>query len=295
MNILKGLIIHSISGFYYVEAADAVYECKAKGAFRNKKMSPLVGDIVDIDVDGDKGFIVNIYPRRNSLNRPPVANIDVLFIVSSVEKPKPNIFVLDKLTAFAIKNGITPVIVFSKCDLSDPEEYLEIYGKTKFRTIITDNVTGQGIEELSEIISGKVCAFSGNSGVGKSSLLNLLCENLSLETNEISEKLGRGKHTTRSVKLYHYNDGFVADTPGFSAIDLVKDKNIILKDELVDCFPEFGDYTDECKFGLSCSHTNDKGCAVVRAVNEGLISKSRHESYMAMYEEVKKINEWDIQ
>lgn len=294
MADLSGIIMHSISGFYYVEAAEKVYECKAKGSFRNKKISPLVGDSVRIETDGDKGFIVEIGERKNFLLRPPVANLDLLFIVSSVEKPKPNLYVLDKLTAFAVRNGITPVMVFSKCDLGDPAEYVSVYSRAGFETVTTEIGTGMGLDRISSMIEGKICAFSGNSGVGKSSLLNSLCGELQLETNEISEKLGRGKHTTRSVRLYRFGGGMIADTPGFSSLDIINDKEKILKEDLPDCFPEFTRFSENCRFGTSCAHVNDKGCAVLQAVEDGLIARQRHENYVAMYEEVKNLRSWNI-
>jgi len=289
---LKGVIIHSISGFYYVEAAGFVYECKAKGAFRKDKLSPLVGDKVLIETDGDKGFIIKIEDRSNFLIRPPVANIDYLFIISSADRPKPNQYVIDKLTAFAVYRGIEPVIVFSKTDLCDVSDIAEDYIRSGFKVIKCSAVTGEGIDEIKKEVSQGITAFTGNSGVGKSSLINALLPELGLETNDISDKLGRGKHTTRSVRLYRYSDGFIADTPGFSAVDFEENGEKIFKDELADCFPEFRDYVQKCKFYPSCSHVSDKGCEVVRAVSEGCISKNRHLSYCRMYEEVKNFKSW---
>ncbi len=293
MALLPGRIMQAISGFYYVEAADRIFECKAKGSFRNKRISPLVGDIVRIETDGDKGTVVEISERKNSLIRPPVANIDLLFIVASVADPKPNLYVIDKLSAFAVYNKIEPVIVFSKCDLDMPEELLSVYRKSPFRVICCSARNNEGTDEIKKLISGNVCAFTGNSGVGKSSILNVLDPDLLLETNAISNKLGRGKHTTRTVSLYRINDGLIADTPGFSYLDFEKTTERIFKDELPECFPEFSDFTDNCKFGLSCSHINDKGCAVVDAVKNNLIAFQRHDSYVKMYEEVKNFKKWE--
>ncbi len=293
MSLIKGKIMQSISGFYYVEAADAVYECKAKGSFRNKNISPLVGDDVSVEVSEDKGTVVAIEERRNFLIRPPVANIDILFIVSSVSEPKPNLYVIDKLSAFANFHGIQPVIVFSKCDLDDVSEYRNIYNRSGMKTICCSSVDKSGINEIVELINGKICAFTGNSGVGKSSILNSIMPELKLETREISSKLGRGKHTTRTVCLYKICGGYIADTPGFSSLDFVNTTERIFKDELADYFPEFSEFKNDCKFSLSCSHINDKGCAVVKAVNDGLISKERHESYIRMYSEVKDFKKWE--
>lgn len=285
--------MHSISGFYYVEAAGFVYECKAKGAFRKKNFSPLVGDRVSLETDGDKGFIVEIAARKNYLIRPPIANIDTLFIVASSDRPKPNLYVIDKLTAFAVYHNIEPVIVFSKTDLSDVAQYAEIYRRSGFRVLCCSAVSGEGMEALADALSGGISAFTGNSGVGKSSILNFLLPALQLETNEISDKLGRGKHTTRSVKLYRYGEGLIADTPGFSSIDFEENGERIHKEELAECFPEFRPFTETCRFFPSCSHTVDKGCAVRAAVQAGEISEARFLSYTRMYEEVKNFKHWE--
>lgn len=293
MSLFNGRIIQSISGFYYVEAADAVFECKAKGNFRKKNITPLVGDNVIIEAVDDKGTVVEILNRKNSLIRPPVANIDLLFIVASVEDPKPNLYVIDKLTAFANFNNIEPVIVFSKCDLAEPSEYKNIYAKSKMKVICCSAEKNEGIDNIAELIKDKTCAFTGNSGVGKSSILNAISPDLSLPTAKISTKLGRGKHTTRTVSLYRIAGGFVADTPGFSSLDFETSTERIYKEELPYCFPEFREFTDFCKFSVSCSHTTDKGCAVINAVNNGEISEERHNSYVRMYNEVKNFKKWD--
>jgi ribosome biogenesis GTPase len=292
-NTLHGIIMHSISGFYYVEAAGFVFACKAKGAFRKDKTSPLVGDGVSLETDGDTGFIVRIDPRKNFLVRPPIANLDKLFIVSSADRPKPNLYVIDKLTAFSVYHHIEPVIVFSKTDLADVSEYVDIYRSAGFQVLCCSAKTGEGMEKISDAISQGINAFSGNSGVGKSSLLNYLLPELSLETNEISDKLGRGRHTTRSVRLYRYRGGCIADTPGFSSIDFEENGERIMKEELASCFPEFEAYTSACTFFPSCSHTVDKGCAVLKAVQDGKISAQRHQSYCRMYEEVKDFKSWN--
>lgn len=289
MERYKGIIIHAISGFYYVEAAETVFECKAKGAFRNKNITPLVGDEVEIEVNGDKGVIVAVHERRNCLRRPPVANIDRLFIVSSVERPRPNLLLIDKLTAFAVYHDVEPVILFSKSDLGDVAPYLNVYEKTPFPAFAVSAVTGDGVDRVAALIEGCTCAFAGNSGVGKSSMINRLLPGLELETNEISDKLGRGRHTTRSVRLYRYGGGFIMDTPGFSSFDLLTDSEKILKEDLPDCFPEFAAFTGDCRFSVSCAHMNDRGCAVAAAVERGEIAKERYESYRQMYEEVKGI------
>ena len=285
--------MHSISGFYYVEAAGFVYECKAKGAFRKDKTAPLVGDRVLFEPDGEKGFIIRIEPRKNYLVRPPIANLDKLFIVASADRPKPNLYVIDKLTAFAVYHKIEPIIVFSKTDLADISPFADTYVQAGFSVFACSAVSGEGMELLSDAIATGINAFSGNSGVGKSSILNYFLPDLSLETNEISDKLGRGKHTTRSVKLYRYRDGCIADTPGFSSIDFEENGERIMKEDLAACFPEFEAYTSDCRFFPSCSHTVDKGCAVVKAVHDGQISIQRHQSYCRMYDEVKGFKHWN--
>ena len=292
MESYTGTVIHALSGFYYVEAADFVFECKAKGAFRSKNISPLVGDAVTIEVNGEKGVITAVGERKNCLRRPPVANIDRLFIVSSVERPRPNLLLIDKLAAFAVRHGVEPVVLFSKCDLGDAAPYLSIYRKTPFPALAVSAVTGEGMDRAAALIEGCVCAFAGNSGVGKSSMINRLLPGLELETNEISDKLGRGRHTTRSVRLYRCGGGFVMDTPGFSSFDLPGDGEKILKEALPGCFPEFAAYTPYCRFGCSCAHLNDRGCAVSAAVRQGGIAPERYESYRQMYEEVKGIKSY---
>lgn len=288
----NGIIMHSISGFYYVEAAGFVYECKAKGTFRKEKISPLTGDYVQFTPDGDKGFITSVAPRKNFLVRPPVANLDRLFIVASADKPKPNLYVIDKLTAFSVYHQIEPVIVFSKTDLADVSAYVGIYEKAGFRVLCCSAETGEGMQALKESFCDGINAFTGNSGVGKSSILNALLPELKLETNEISEKLGRGKHTTRSVRLYRLGRALLADTPGFSSIDFEENGEKIMKDDLPHCFPEFSSFTDQCRFSISCGHVNDKGCAVKKAVEDGVIPYERHQSYCRMYEEVKNFKSW---
>lgn len=290
-NILNGKILKGIGGFYYIETADAVYECKARGVFRKQKITPLVGDDVTITIRSNgENTIDSIHPRKNFLVRPPVANIEQLFILSAACNPSPNLFLIDKMTAIAINKGIEPIIVFTKCDLMDLSEFEKIYKNSGLKTVCISSVTKDGIDTVKEWISGKVSAFTGNSGVGKSTLLNSICEGLNLDTGEISEKLGRGRHTTRAVELYKVCDGYVADTPGFSSFDIEKNESVALED-IQYCFPEFQPYLGKCKF-VSCSHTVDKGCAVLEALSDGKIEKTRHESYKAMYSDAKELKKW---
>lgn len=291
---IDGIIIKGIGGFYYVEAADGIiYECKARGVFRKEKITPLAGDKVEISVDeNNKNSIDKIYERRNMFKRPPIANVDKLVIVSSVCDPRPNLLIIDRLTAVAVYKNVEPIIVFTKNDLQSADEYIEIYKNAGFKTFAVSNETGEGIGEVKEVIENGVCVFTGNSGVGKSSLINRMYPDFALETGEISKKLGRGRHTTRHVELLKINNGYIADTPGFSSLDF-ETNDLIKKDELAFCFPDFSDYIDSCKFS-TCAHVNDKGCRLIEAVNSGDVMRSRHESYVTMYNEVKDIKDWQL-
>ncbi len=291
--ILNGRIVKGIGGFYYVETAEGIFECKARGIFRKEKITPLVGDNVEITVDDNgKNSIDSITERKNFFNRPPISNVDNLVIVASTCEPRPNTIIIDRLTAVAIHKNVSPIIVFTKDDLHRAEEYVDIYSSTGIDTFVVSNTSGEGIDKVKEILCGGISVFTGNSGVGKSSLLNCMFPDFKLETGEISRKLGRGRHTTRHVELFKVENGYIADTPGFSSLDF-ETNDIIRKEELEDCFPEFSDYLGQCKF-TSCSHINDKGCRIVQALNDGLINKSRHESYVTLYNEVKDIKDWQL-
>lgn len=281
----------SVGGFYYVETADAVYECKARGSFRKKGIKPVVGDKVIITPQSS-GYcsIDEVLERKNTIVRPPLANIDTLIIVVSTCSPQPNTLIIDKMTAAAVIKGIEPVVVLSKSDLSSPDELLEVYRRAGIKAIEFSSVDGRGSEEIRSLLPGKVTALTGNSGVGKSSLLNTLFPDLNLDTGDISRKLGRGRHTTRSVDLYNIDGGYIADTPGFSTLDIER-YEIIEKEKLPEAFPEFEEYIGLCRF-TSCSHICEKGCAVIEAVEQGKIGRSRFESYKAMYDEVKDLKKW---
>lgn len=289
-----GKIVKGIGGFYYVDADDVIYECKARGNFRRQGLTPLVGDNVEISINegnNAENRIDKILERKNSLVRPPLANLDTLFIVCSLVEPKINTVILDRLIAISEYKKIEPVIVLTKIDLNkEYQNYIDIYEKAGFKVIPVDNTSRSGTEQIKGMLSGKISAFTGNTGVGKSTLLNNIFPNLDLATGETSRKLGRGKHTTRHCELFRVENGYIADTPGFSSLDIERCEKI-LKEDLPHCFREFEDYLDLCRFN-SCSHINDKGCAVCRAVEDGKISKSRHNSYAAMYNEVKDIKEW---
>ncbi|WP_124098461.1 ribosome small subunit-dependent GTPase A [Ruminococcus sp. Marseille-P6503] len=290
---MTGIIIKALGGIYTVEASDGVYECKARGVFRKRGISPVCGDIADFSAEKNGiGVINEIHERKSLLIRPPLANLDLLVFVASTCEPEPNLLLLDKFIAIAEYKKITPAIVFTKIDKADYSQYYNIYSRAGINVFCVDNTTGEGAEKVRDFLRGKLSAFTGNTGVGKSSLLNNIFPGLDLATDEISQKLGRGKHTTRHVELYKVDEGgYVADTPGFSSFDTNR-YDIIFKEDLADCFCEFRKYTGRCRFA-DCSHTKEKGCAVIQAVNDGKIAASRHESYKEMYEQAKQLKEWE--
>ncbi|MBQ9860241.1 MAG: ribosome small subunit-dependent GTPase A [Clostridia bacterium] len=292
MNTVQGIILRSIGGFYYVEAADTVYTCRARGAFRRQGLSPVAGDRVTVAVEqDDTGMVQEILPRRNVLVRPPVANLDLLVLVASVCQPRTNTLVLDKMIAVAEKKDITPIVVINKSDLGDPTELEQIYRTTGLDCYTVSATDPDSLIPLRKRLAGQVSVFAGNSGVGKSSILNAIDPTLVLPTGEISQKLGRGRHTTRTATLYHLADGYIVDTPGFSSLDL-EQVEFIDKDELPFCFREFAAYEGTCRFA-GCAHYKEPGCGVRQAVEAGEIAPSRYESYVTMYEAVKDIKEWE--
>lgn len=293
METKNGILMKSIGGFYYVRCDGKIYECKARGSFRKSGSSPIVGDNVAITVP-DEGFaaIENILPRRNMLKRPALANIDMLVIVCSTVDPLPNYTIIDKMTAIAFKNEMTPVIAVSKNDLQNGDEIARIYRNSGIEVFCCSPDETDEIDRLKQFLSNKISAFTGNSGVGKSTLLNALFPQLKLETGVISQKLGRGRHTTRVVELFEFDSCLVADTPGFSTVDLQR-YEMIDKTQLQYCFPEFRQYLSQCQF-TSCAHICEKGCSILEALNHGNIEKTRHQSYVAMYNELKDIKSWQI-
>lgn len=289
----QGILRKGIGGFYYVEAEGSLLECKARGIFRKNNITPLAGDSVLVTDLGDGyGSLDEILPRKSALRRPPVANLDRLFIVASVSEPAFHPFLVDQISAIAVSKGIEPVLLITKTDLRACQEIANIYHSANLRCLTFSIEDSQDLPALQDLLHGKISAFTGNSGVGKSTLLNGLFPSLKLETGEISRKLGRGRHTTRCVELFPVpGGGYVADTPGFSALELERSEHIP-KEELAHCFPEFAPYLGQCKF-TSCSHTKEKGCAVLEAVRNGKLPKSRHESYVALYENAKEWKEWE--
>ncbi|MBO5928388.1 MAG: ribosome small subunit-dependent GTPase A [Clostridia bacterium] len=271
---------------------NTVYECKARGSFRKEGISPLAGDRVSILLSDDEtGTVEEILPRRNCLVRPPIANLDCLAITVSVAQPRPNFLLLDTLIAIAENNAIEPVLVITKADLQDTKDIEGIYSKAGFSVFVVTNTDAKTVGPLAQFLRGKITAVTGNSGVGKSSLLNLIEPNLHRETAEISKKLGRGRHTTRSAELFRLSGGgYLADTAGFSVLDLEKAMPIDA-DKVFDCFREFEPYFGKCRF-TGCVHAHEPNCAIREAVENGEISHSRYQSYVTLYEEMKKQKKW---
>ena len=285
----NGIIIKCLGGLYSVESPDGIYECKARGVFRNRGISPCVGD----RVTASDGVITEIADRKNCIIRPPLANLDQLIFIVSTCEPAPNYLILDKFIAIAEYKGITPVVVITKTDLGDSSPIHEIYGGIGIDVVEVKYDDEASVEAVRKLLTGKISAFTGNSGAGKSTLLNAVDPTLNIATGEISKKLGRGRHTTRHAELYKLSGGgYIADTPGFSTFETNR-YDIIRKEELAGCFREFEGLTDKCRF-RDCAHVCEKGCAVVEAVERGEISKSRHESYKTMYEEAKQLKEWEL-
>ena len=289
---MEGVIFKALSGFYYVDCGGVQVTCRARGKFRLEKVSPLVGDRVEVEVQpGGEGTVKAILPRKNQFHRPAVANIDCLVVVCSGATPVTDPFLIDRVVAMAERRKCESIICFNKWDLEQPQALYETYLNAGFPTLRLSAETGEGVKQLSRLIAGKTCAFTGNSGVGKSSILNALEPGFGLEVGQVSEKLGRGRHTTRHVELFPVAGGLVADTPGFSAFD-VEQMEAIPKEELAAAFREFGPYLERCRF-QGCAHVKERGCAVREAVAEGTIALSRHRSYVRLYEQAKEIPEWE--
>ena len=288
-----GRIIRSISGFYDVQTPQALVTCRARGILRKQGQSPLTGDLVEITVEKGKGMVEKILPRKNSFVRPAVANVDALVVFAANVNPITEPFLIDRVAAIAGDQEVPVILCVNKCDLDPAVDLVRIYNKAGFTVICTSAETGDGVEELRELLKGKLTAFTGNSGVGKSSILNKLCPELALPTGEVSEKLGRGRHTTRHVELYRLGeDTYVADTPGFSSFD-TDQMDVILKENLQYAFPDFGPYVGSCRFD-DCSHRKEPGCAVTAALAAGEIEQTRYDSYLKLYEKASQIKEWDL-
>ncbi len=287
-----GRIVKSLSGFYDVQTEEKIITCRARGAMRRTGLSPQVGDIVDISVEKGKGMVEAIHPRKNCFVRPAVANLDLLVVFAANVNPVTEPFLIDRVAAIAGDQEVPVCICVNKCDMDPAEDLSAIYRNAGYTVIQTSAETGLGVEALRELLQGKFAAFTGNSGVGKSSILNALDPELNLPVGEVSEKLGRGRHTTRHVELYQIGEALIADTPGFSSFD-TDQMEVILKENLQYAFPEFGSYLGKCQF-RDCSHRKEPGCAVTAALAAGEIGRSRYESYCRLYEKAALINEWEL-
>ena len=288
-----GRILRSISGFYDVRTASGTVTCRARGILRREGSSPLTGDLVEITLEKGKGMVERILPRKNSFVRPAVANIDALVIFAANVNPVTEPFLIDRVAAIAGNQNVQCVICINKIDLDPAQQLRQTYEKAGFPVICTSAKTGEGVQELRAFLQGKLTAFTGNSGVGKSSILNCLCPGLTLATGEVSEKLGRGRHTTRHVELYSLGeDTFVMDTPGFSSFD-TDQMDVILKENLQYAFPDFAPWLGRCQFA-DCSHRAEPGCTVRAAVASGEIVPSRYDSYLRLYEKSAQIKQWEL-
>ncbi|MBQ8748708.1 MAG: ribosome small subunit-dependent GTPase A [Oscillospiraceae bacterium] len=290
---LVGRILRSLSGFYDVQTDEGLITCRGRGHLRKGQEVPLTGDMVEITVAQNKGMVEKILPRKNRFIRPAVANIDALVVFASNVNPVTEPFLIDRVAAIAGEQEVPVYLCVNKCDLDPAADLVGIYRHAGFTVISASAVTGEGVEELRKLIAGKLTAFTGNTGVGKSSMLNALCPDLNLATGEVSEKLGRGRHTTRHVELYKLDDcTYVADTPGFSSFD-TDQMDVILKENLQYAFPDFAPYLGQCQFH-DCSHRAEPGCAVRQAFDAGQIEKTRYESYLRLYEKASQIKLWEL-
>ena len=289
----EGRILRSLSGFYDVQTPQGLVTCRARGILRKEGNSPLTGDLVEITVEKGKGMVEKILPRKNHFIRPAVANVDALVVFAANVNPVTEPFLIDRVAAIAGDQNVPVYLCVNKCDLDPAANLVRIYEHAGFPVICTSAETGEGVEALRALLEGKLTAFTGNSGVGKSSILNRLAPELKLETGEVSEKLGRGRHTTRHVELYRLGENtYVADTPGFSSFD-TDQMELILKENLQYAFPDFGSFIGKCRFD-DCSHRKEPDCAVRAAVEDGDIEKSRYESYLKLYEKSSQIKAWEI-
>lgn len=288
-----GRIVKALSGFYYVRDGEEIFECRARGKLRLDGTNPLVGDIVEYAPEPNRrGTVTGVHKRKNSFVRPAVANIDTMVVLAAAVNPITDPFLIDRVTALAEDVGCEIVLCINKCDLDRGDHLWEIYKKTPYTLIRTSAKTGEGIEALRAAISGRLCAFTGNSGVGKSSLLNALSPGLGIAVGEVSERLGRGRHTTRHVEIYSLGNGaYIADTPGFASFDMERTEHIP-KENLQYDFPEFTPYLGRCRFD-DCSHRQEPGCAVLAALGEGKLSSSRHASYLRLYDTAAQYKQWE--
>ena len=292
-KVLTGRIVRSLSGFYDVQTSEGIITCRGRGSLRRQGDSPLTGDIAEISAEQGKGMIEKLLPRKNRFIRPAVANVDALVVFASNVNPVTEPFLIDRVAAIAADQDVPVYICVNKCDLDPGAELVRIYENAGFPVIAASAQTGEGVARLRELIEGKLTAFTGNTGVGKSSMLNALCPELCLATGEVSEKLGRGRHTTRHVQLYCLGENtFVADTPGFSSFD-TDQMDVLLKENLQYSFPDFAAYLGQCQFH-DCAHRAEPGCGVRQAVEAGKIEITRYESYLRLYEKAEQVKLWEL-
>lgn len=293
MKKLTGRIIRSLSGFYDVQTPEGVFTCRGRGSLRRAGDSPLTGDMVEISVEHGKGMVERVLPRQNRFIRPAVANVDALVVFVSNVNPVTEPFLVDRVAAIAGDQEVPVYICVNKCDLDPAKDLVRIYTHAGFPVICASAETGEGVEDLRKLLQGKLTAFTGNTGVGKSSMLNALCPALKLATGEVSEKLGRGRHTTRHVQLYCLEENtFVADTPGFSSFE-TEQMDVLLKENLQYTFPDFAPYLGKCQFH-DCSHRAEPNCAVRMAVEAGDVEKTRYDSYLRLYEKAEQVKLWEL-
>ena len=288
-----GRILRSISGFYDVQTPEGLITCRGRGNLRRAQQIPLTGDMVEISAEKGKGVVEKILPRKNQFVRPAVANVDALVVFAANVNPVTEPFLIDRVAAIAGAQEVPVYLCINKCDLDPATDLVKIYQNAGFTVICTSAETGEGIDELKDLIRGKISAFTGNTGVGKSSILNCLCPGLELATGQVSEKLGRGRHTTRHVELYNLGeDTYVADTPGFASFD-TEQMDVILKEDLQYAFSDFAPFLGDCQFH-DCSHRAEPGCKIRAAVENGKIEKTRYESYLRLYEQYSQIKPWEM-
>lgn len=293
MNEMKqGTIIRALSGFYDVDTGTEIVRCRARGKLRKEGITPLVGDVANFQLSGDSGYVLGIEPRKNSFIRPAVANVDALVMMAANVNPVTEPFLIDRVGAIAAAQGVETILLLNKCDLDPADALYALYSRTGMTVLRTSAETGEGVEELRRLLQGRLVAFTGNSGVGKSTMLNALYPQANMATGEVSDKLGRGRHTTRHVELFTLPDGTkIMDTPGFSSFDTDM-MDLGQPDTLASAFPEFRPYLGRCRFD-DCRHVTEQGCAVLEALEKGEISPSRHSSYVRLYEKIREYKAWE--
>lgn len=288
-----GRIVRSLSGFYDVETTSGTVSCRGRGILRKGSLTPLTGDLVEITAERSKGMVEKILPRRNQFQRPAVANVDALIVFAASVNPVTEPYLIDRVAAIAGDQEVPVYLCINKCDLDPAAELARIYRSAGFPVIQASAETGEGVEELRALLAGKLTAFTGNTGVGKSSMLNALCPELALPTGEVSEKLGRGRHTTRHVELFRLGpDTYVADTPGFASFD-TEQMEVLLKENLQYAFSDFKPYLGQCQFH-DCTHRREPGCCVRGAVETGALERTRYDSYLRLYEKYSQVKPWEV-